>query len=613
LKVGDISPQDSSIVVTSLLPDHGYIVRMFAVNALGFVATSEEILIQTKPASSGDFYAHQDGEHAIELEASGPKVKPYMPLLETVGTTQAAGQAQREHSGSISHVAKRFARRQTNPTIEPPPNRDEPVESSDNIRELTERLDRIRAEKESMEQQIKDEEDNFKLDQRQKEKALADVQQQNRDKNDESRKLNQRVRALESEELTAKKRQAQVDKQLHQALQEREKIKNDMSKWEIEANSIEEQIKQLAQDEEDLKQKAAKDVTDLKQKLAEEILTNKSMEENIRQMMAELKDIEEDTKRIEDANTAEDAGAVEAENEWRLQMAEMGNLFTMFHNQLQAARGTNQMAQSALDGWKAYYYTHQAAQTYPQPFEIPVTRRDSLQRRAPSLRDERSPPTSHAEMPSSSMFASQALTSTSPNFGIISPYFNFTNGMTIPHSSLLPVSPDVDQLTGGAPTSPSAADNLLPSGLLGDESEFKIDHAHGNLRSYSIGGLDSALNNNPNILPGLGAPEMLEELNHGPSSPASIQSRSQSASAFTSPQQSLTHLPQYIESDRRSVRSNTSINRPSRFANLFHLGRQRGKPDSEDGAALGALALGSPTASRPDEGKRTVIYCDNPS
>jgi hypothetical protein len=620
--VGDISPQDSPIAVTGLQPDHGYIVRMFAVNSLNFVATSEEILVKTKTASSGDFYA-ADADSAAEIDGSGPKVKPYKALLETIGSPQASSPSQqRERSGSLSHSnSKRGAgRRQTNPvettTLPPtsaPRDNHDMAESSENIRELTGRLDEIRAEAESFEMQIHSEKERFQQDHEAMNMALKDAQQQLRDKNDASRKLTQQVAALVSEESAARKTKTQVDKQLQTAVQERERVKRDLSKWESEAESIEEKIRQLATDEEEYKEKSAKDVVDLKKKLVDETAVNKTMEEKIRQMMGEIKEVEEEAKRLETEAAVEDASAVEAESEWRVRMTELQNTYSYMLNQLTLARSAAQMATATLDHWKQYFYTHQAAQAYPQPLVeiLPASatspRRDSLRRRAPSLSmrgsigapgDERSPPTSHAEMTGSGG------ASVSPNFGTIGPFFNITNGMTIPPAASLPMSPDVDQLIGGAPTSPSAADNLLPSGLFGDdvESLSKFDDSGLHLRAPSLSApmeSPSPLNivpvHNPNVLPGLGAPETLEELGQLPSSPNSIQSRSQSVSAFTSPRESLTHLPgtfgSGLDPDRRSIRSMTaaSSNRSGKFANFFHLGRQRGKPGSDEGPALGAL------------------------
>jgi hypothetical protein len=53
--VGEVSPQDSSLAITGLLPDHGYIIRLVAVNSLNFTASSEPLQIHTKSVSSGDF------------------------------------------------------------------------------------------------------------------------------------------------------------------------------------------------------------------------------------------------------------------------------------------------------------------------------------------------------------------------------------------------------------------------------------------------------------------------------------------------------------------------------------------------------------------------------
>jgi chromosome segregation ATPase len=133
------------------------------------------------------------------------------------------------------------------------------------------------------------------------------MQQQVRDRQEASKKLKEQVNALQSEETGMKKNKAAIDKQLQAALQERDKMKRDMSKWAAEGDGIEQQIKQMAMDEEDYKSNAAKRVEGLKERLAAETATNKSMEDNIRQLIAEIKGVDDATKVLEAELAVQDA------------------------------------------------------------------------------------------------------------------------------------------------------------------------------------------------------------------------------------------------------------------------------------------------------------------
>lgn len=584
--MGEIQPQDTSIAVSGLQPDHGYVVRVLAVNSTNFVAASDQISILTKDTTSNDFFSSiHVGEPHVD-DPAGPVVKPYKALFDTSTPSQPTIPMQREYSSSISHPKRTIPSRrhtQTGPSLfnHIPING---AESEEEIRKLTDELDIIREEKEALAIQVKSEEERFQTEYTQLTTQLHDIQHQMQEKSNVSRELQKQVALLQSDESTARKNKAAADKKLSQALQEREKMKSEIRKWEDDAPRIEEQMMRIASEQTQYEAHAAEQVRDLKAKLAEESTVNKTLEDGLRQTVAQIKELEEEKRKIDETRhhmpTTSPEGQI-SDADYAAQLLDLQQMSHYQNYHLTQVKAGAQAAHSHLDYWKSLYYN--SGQAYPAaPAELASPRRESLRRRAPSLGSARGIPSYDM----SSVFGNTL--NGSPGVGNSSHFYTPSTGVG-PLSNMLAMSPtDVESLTGGAPTSPSAADNLLPSGLFRDDSESRfgdIDRS----RSHSIHDSPSLITS----LPGLGAPEALEYINNGPSSPASLQSRS--PSVFTSPRESTTHLPgNFMDSDRRSIRSTTGSARAgsgsgTRFTSLFGLGRPKAKPSTDLGPALGSL------------------------
>ena len=192
-------------------------------------------------------------------------------------------------------------------------------------------------------------------------------------------------------------------------------------------------------------------------------------------------------------------------------------------------------------------------------------------------------------------------TSISPTFSTTSPFITMNNGMKFP----IPTEwsgmsqADADNLTGGAPMSPTA-NTLLPSNLLRDDDQTG-NHVHGNI------GLDSGrgLSSQGHIYIGQISPEPNF---HGPHSPVS--EKSQSPSLLSSPHDSIYNSQGFYsvtdpfgESDGRSVHSTNSPYTATvtpdtnpiaarRLGGLFNFNRQRGKSSAQEPPLLGTLKQG---------------------
>ena len=193
-----------------------------------------------------------------------------------------------------------------------------------------------------------------------------------------------------------------------------------------------------------------------------------------------------------------------------------------------------------------------------------------------------------------------SISSMSPAFSSASPFFNMSNGMTIPSSTdpLAMSQREVDILTGGALMSPTA-NNLLPSNLLRDDDV-----------SSRLFGFDGPVERREEarISPVISTPYMApgtEGNTQDPHSPMSTDSRS--PSLLSSPQESIQNLHGYhlsreilADNDRHSVHSTSSPFVPNiatgttglngrRLTGLFNFNRQRGKSAINEPPPLGTL------------------------
>lgn len=193
-------------------------------------------------------------------------------------------------------------------------------------------------------------------------------------------------------------------------------------------------------------------------------------------------------------------------------------------------------------------------------------------------------------------------TSSSPQFATTSPFFNMSNGMTVPLSAEYNLQPQVDPdiLTGGGAMSP-AANDLLPSNLFRDEDLAVRD---------SSNAAASSLLCNTDLNPSSShAGVVTDTTNTRPQTPVTRNSRA--GSLLSSPQESLQNLQGYQPpfdslpgSDRHSVSPVTASYSPnssaagnslatSRLAHFFPaLHWQRGKSNTREPPPLGTLKQG---------------------
>jgi chemotaxis protein histidine kinase CheA len=475
--------------------------------------------------------------------------------------------------------------------------------SSESIRQLTEKLNSLRQELDDMERQILEEDQDFVtqkailVDKRDEKKAAL------KEKEDASRDLRKEVATLERQNASAQTRRAQQEKVLRQKEAERKKAKDDMAKWIREAVELREAAERIAEERIEYEASSEARVQSIKEKHAEELQSNKNLEDAIREKGIQIKALEEERHALEqgqeggEAPDGTDSAEREEDNRWKMTLGLLQQQYAQAWTLYSEAERVHIEASNRLN------YLQQRRMSQPQMFtsppvpELGPVRRNSQRARPLSMREGLLSASTGGFVHTSNAQFNTIPTTSSPSFANITPYLNIANGMALPsprNHNLSFSQADFDNLTGGAPMSPTAG-ALLPAGLFADDlglTDTEDEHDPGPPQAPSLDPSPHLRN----VLPGLGAPGTIER-NQDPSSPVSPTSRS--PSAFASPRDSAAELQQYTnnyndngDSDKRSIRSTSSsfqIPQASRFGGLFGLHRQRGKTFSDEGPALGSL------------------------
>ena len=610
IAVGDVSSQETSITIENLQPDHHYVIRIVTLSSANFQAPSNPIRVKTLPASSGLFF--NAGLHKENTEAEGdgeytptPVIRPNKNLLDIMTPAVSCPVMTREHSNSMSRVRRTEPARRNSPasqTIDQARSAQEAADSSESIKELTEKLDALRREIDDIEKQIAEEEEEFQTTKATSIEKKDEKKQALKEKEDASRDLRKEVASLERANTAAQARKTQQEKLLRQKEDERKKLKEDVARWRREIVEFVATAKEIEAEQIAFKASTEETIQRLKEKHSEELQTNKSLEEEIRVKGTQVKLLEEERKQITESSggngVLENGENVELEEDrrWALLFANLQQRYAQAYSLFAEAERANQMASERLQ----YLETRRASQ--PALFggmtqDVLPTRRNSQRVRPVSMREHSSSGAPGGFVHSTAPPFNSSIPSVSPTFGNAAPYFNMNNGMALPLSSNITSysQAEIESLTGGAPMSPTTAGDLLPSGLLGDDTD-RIDSEDEDDPGppQGTGAPSPTLDT---LLPGLGAPGAYDRV-HSPSSPVSLQSPS--PSIYASPRESAGHLSYFpatgemIDSDKRSIRSTSSslmaaAGHATRFSTLFGLSRQRGKTTSDQGPPLGTL------------------------
>ncbi|KAF2839355.1 hypothetical protein M501DRAFT_1003947 [Patellaria atrata CBS 101060] len=632
--VGEVSKQHNWITVTGLKPNHSYVVRVAAINSTNFQAASAPLRVKTCPHSSNDHFnpITQSGEISGTEHSdcsSPPQVQPYKPMFETSLSIVSPPAMVREHSNNQIPGRRTGLRRSSPAAIGVGESREDSIEGGGTVQQLTEKLENLRRENDELETQIADDEEEFQEGRANLLKERDELREQLKVREDNSKDLRKQVAALERQIAAAQTKRNNKERILIQKQNERKKMHDDMERWEREMTELRAEVERLQEAKEELQHSTEDRIQELREKHTEEQRINKQLEDEIREKGMQIKELEEERKRVEGEEDGSPAlknvepNPILEQRQWETRLQDLQQRYAATWTGLQQAQAIHEGAQQQLD----YLTTRRGSQPHmfnrASAMKIPPERRTSQRRRTTNIRDDA---VSMGFAMSSVAPFNSSISSISPNFQSTTPFFNINNGSAL--HGLTPVTSmshaEIESLTGGAPMSP-AAGALLPSGLFGDENdhsgpEENEDPQLGGEVSSKSSGSPPMATNQPNVfpglgaLPGLGAREAWEQTAHGPSSPISVHS----PSPFASPRESSNNLANFepsagfTESDRRSIRSASGSFRnlgtttgTSRFASMLGI-RPRGKTTSDDGPPLGSLK-GTQSQSLPRQDPQEAI------
>lgn len=640
--VGHVSHADTSIVISNLRPQQLYIVRVITVNSVDFRAASEPIRVYTKPADSADFFAATPTAVPADQSATGGPitVRPVKPFPDSASIPPTPPPLIRETSSGPAQPRKSLITRRPSRAVlgidTQQPLEDgahEPLQG-ESQQAFTEKLDEIGRETLDIERQIQDEEHEAAQARTtlgmERDALRADL----KDKEDTSRDLRKQVSTLERNNQTAQNKRNAQEKILLQKKAERQKLKDDAIRWESDVSTIHADLLRIQDQKRHLLDDVEREKSELHEKQDHELNILKTIEDENRDIGAQIKQLERDTNSSPsnaEPNEHNDALAAQEADEdryWHERLHAIEEQYIAAAQAMDTARRLCYDATNNLNIAKQRHADLSHMSTTVPIFEQSISRASSLHHRRPrsgpnaTLVAASQPPAPSFPAHNAPPFTN-GVSSVSPSYATnASPFFNINNGMTLErHTNDFHFSDaDVEKLTGGAPMSPGAGADLLPADLLSiaDDEPLRTflgpaaqpigrEDSDGDseaTRPHSTAQMLPGLGALPGlgVIPGLGASRPSDLIN-APASPASVGSHS--PSVFASPGVSASNLAfgspdNPLDSDRRSIRSSRStratsgslMHGGSRFTQILgldKLNRQRGKTVSEEGPALGSL------------------------
>ena len=171
--VAEIQQSDTSLIISNLLSDHNYLIRIVTINSLDFRASSDLLRIRTKALSSADFYqlspaaAISDDQDAATIKTGPPVVRPFKSIPETSAGPAPPPPMARETSNGPGAIKRVPTGRKVSPAIYTNEIQQSSVEelggSEETQQQLTQKLDEINRETAEAEKQIEEEEQELSL------------------------------------------------------------------------------------------------------------------------------------------------------------------------------------------------------------------------------------------------------------------------------------------------------------------------------------------------------------------------------------------------------------------------------------------------------------------
>ena len=322
--VGEFGRGDTSIQVTGLKPGHFYNIRVIASNAANFSTLGPLMRLRTLPATSMTV----DGAPAESNE--GLITEPNHNEAATIHTSSAhiepavAQQMIRENSGGVGQSKRPISGRRSVPATsgnEHFPSYaavegdEERFTGDERLETLTKKLDSLRQEQQELDRQILEEEEETK-------RATADLARERdrlkqtlKEKEEGNAELKRQGNLLNKQQKTAQSRKAQKERLLNAKKAERQKMKDETSRWDREVTDIRRELEEITREKAEAIANKDRDILNIRTSIAEDQTVIKSLEEDIRATGSQIKALEKDREKLSDGGDEEQSLAAREKQE----------------------------------------------------------------------------------------------------------------------------------------------------------------------------------------------------------------------------------------------------------------------------------------------------------
>lgn len=356
LAVGEFGSKDTSIQVTGLKPGHYYNIRVIATNSANFSTLSPLVRLRT---------AQTRGKYGEELlsgkdDATVDAVEEREPAGIRAGRSQFGAPAQ----APAHHVAKDISTLQSSTkrtmlgrrvspvitTVESPSlvssSRTTSVDEDDSdeaIQRLTEQLNRLRRDQHETDRQVDEEEQEHLASVADLSRDRGHLRQILKEKEESTAELKKHGGHLEKINRAAQNRKLNKERVLAQKKTERDKVSNDVARWEDEMSSMRRESEQLALEQKRIGSTNDEDIIAIRKVIASDHEQIKFLEDEIRMTGVQIKSMEKDREYIEgnENEGRHDPPETSDDNAWELRAQAMhAQLTTLWHTLQQvSARG----------------------------------------------------------------------------------------------------------------------------------------------------------------------------------------------------------------------------------------------------------------------------------
>jgi chemotaxis protein histidine kinase CheA len=506
--VGEFERSDATIQVTGLEPGNCYGIRAVATNQAGNSSYSDLIQVQTIPKGGhrASKLLSADSAHAKR----GPQPRRVSQPLPGPDTNTSVASEERE--------------------------RDRNDALNETISQLTNHLEALKRQNEEAETQLAEEiteAESAKAELLKKREELRKSAEEGEKACHEFRK---QVLELEKQCKAAQRKKSAKERVLHQKKAERQKMKDEIARWETETSEAYQSAEQWRTQKTTLEAEHADQMDAVQKQIGEKQVECANMEEELRELGIKVKDLDEQRAKANEEKYAAEAEAEkrrEAEEqkaethiqELQAQYSAWWKMITQLEvsRDFELDRVNNLLRHKDMN---PHLFTSVPGLDYPMAPMFPTTRR--LRPNAP--RSGALSGVTHSYSGGYSNHSTfDSTSSISPSFGSVYPHYSM-GGVSPDIEHLGMTQADVDSLTAGAPMSPTA-NTLLPSDLLmGDDDEPISRFA----RSTSMKKEDSNSRTQPF------RPSSTDPKWDDPQSPMSVHSTS--PSILSSPRESLSNM-----------------------------------------------------------------------